>query len=488
MKTLSKLLTSIEVIASHGLTGRQVGSVVCDSRKVRPGDLFVAIRGADHDGMHFAEQAVAHGAAAVVGERAAALRPLPAWVQVPDAREALARLACAVHEHPSQMLDVFGITGTNGKTTTATIVHEMLVQAGRRPGLLTTVEYQVGDREIPAERTTPDAPTLQSMLADMCRCGQDSAVMEVSSHALAQRRVDGMRFAGAAFTNLSRDHLDYHKTFDAYFSAKRRLFEMLADTRGVAATNLDDRWGRRLRDWLKEEGVATLTFGMERAADVRGSALQLSSRGTAFLLETPWGTQRVASRLLGRCNVANLLCAVALCGAAGVPFEALSGAIDTCRPMWGRLERMEVPAEPDVFVDYAHTDDALRNVLSTLRELTRGRLIVVFGCGGDRDRSKRPVMGQVAAELADYSIITNDNPRTELPERIAAEILAGVPAGTPHEVMLERRDAIARALALGRSGDVVLIAGKGHETYQQIGRRSIHFDDREEVRLWAKGA
>ena len=488
MRALQPLLADTVVCGQSVPDGLQVRGVVCDSRKVRRGDLFVAIPGTAADGMQYAAQAIERGAVAVVGEPAAALRGFPAWVAVPDARVALANLACAVHDHPSRALDVFGITGTNGKTTTAVVMREMLVRGGRNPGLLTTVEYQLGDRSIPADRTTPDAPTLQSMLAEMRDVGHDSAVMEVSSHALDQRRVDGMRFAGAAFTNLSRDHLDYHKTFEAYFAAKRRLFEFLvAEGAGVAVVNVDDAWGRKLQAWLTECARPVITYGTSAAADVASSELELSSRGTRFSLHTPWGTRVVRSHLLGRCNVANLMCAAALCGGAGIDLDPLVEAMESCRPMWGRLERVPVPGGADVFVDYAHTDDALSNVLTTLRELTVGRLIVVFGCGGDRDRGKRPAMGRIAAELADHCIVTSDNPRTEDPAAIIDSIVAGMPAGATRDVEQDRGRAIVAALAMGVPGDVVLIAGKGHESYQEIGRRTVAFDDREAIRRWAEG-
>ena len=457
--------------------------VQCDSRRVRPGDLFVAISGSRDDGGKYAAAALAKGAAAVVSE--VPLRDCAkSLVLVKDARHALALLASALNGWPSRALDVFGITGTNGKTTTAWLLRELLRAGGRNPGLLTTVQVEYKERSIPATRTTPDACELQSLLAAMQGAGCDSAVMEVSSHALDQQRVACVRFAAAAFTNLSQDHLDYHGTMERYFETKQKLFAQLAQEKpGAAAVCfLDAGYGGRMAEYLETLPLKRVTCGFGAAADVRAEEIALTPDGSRFALVTPDG-QRTPLRvhLAGRYNVANMLCAAALALEAGVPLAAVAAALQEAKPRWGRLERVPVAVPATVFVDYAHTDDALTNVLCTLREMTQGHLIAVFGCGGDRDRTKRPLMGRACATLADQLVITSDNPRSEDPVAIIGEILTGVPAGTAAVVEPDRRAAIRRALAMARKGDVVLVAGKGHEPFQELAGRTVPFDDRQVV-------
>jgi UDP-N-acetylmuramoyl-L-alanyl-D-glutamate--2,6-diaminopimelate ligase len=483
---LAALLKEIEVVACTAPGTLAVTGVCCDSRRVRPGDLFVAVRGTRDDGLRHLGQAVERGAAVVVAETAPPPSG-PRWVQVRDARAALGRLACAFQGHPSRALDVHAVTGTNGKTTVAGLTRDLLAAAGRATGLISTVQYSWGERVIAAGRTTPGACELQELLAAMRRDRCVAAVMEASSHALDQQRLAGMRLASAAFTNLSRDHLDYHRDLEDYFAAKAGLFDLLAETApgAPAIVNLDDPWGRRLLERLAGLGLRATSYGFDPRADLRATELRLDAAGTGFRLVTPAGEALVATRLLGRCNVANMLCAAGIALAAGVPLATVAAGLEKARPRWGRLERVATPLPAAVFVDYAHTDDALGKALAALREITTGRLIVVFGCGGDRDRAKRPLMGAVAARLADQVIVTSDNPRSEDPEAIIAEIVAGIPPGVPCLREPDRRAAILAGLRAAAAGDTLLIAGKGHETSQEFARRIVPFDDREEVRRLA---
>jgi UDP-N-acetylmuramoyl-L-alanyl-D-glutamate--2,6-diaminopimelate ligase len=486
---IADLIARTDIVASTVSAQTEVTGVQCDSRRIRPGELFVAIPGSHEDGIRYAPVAMTRGAVAVVSHAP----PPPGhhhWIQVRDARLVLAYLACRLHGHPSHTLAVHGITGTNGKTTTGWLIRDMLRAGGRNPGLISTVQCEYGGREIKSSRTTPDAVELQSLLASMRSAGCDSVSMEVSSHAIDQQRVGGIRFASAAFTNLSRDHLDYHHDMETYFRAKERLFLDLAEEHPGAPViiNTDDAYGLRLVRTLSALKLTVVTYGFDPAATVCALDLQLTADGSRFTLQTPLGRAAVQAHLLGRYNVANLLCATAVACQAGVPFPAIVSVVETARPRWGRLERVATPLPMAVFVDYAHTDDALDKVLATLREITRKRLFVVFGCGGNRDRSKRPIMGRVASENADHVILTSDNPRTENPQTILDEIAAGIPARCSYEMITDRREAILAALRQGRAGDVILIAGKGHESTQEFDNRSIPFDDREQVRLLAPHA
>ena len=454
-----------------------------DSRRVRPGDLFVAISGSRDDGGKYAAAALAKGAVAVVSE--APLRDCPkGLVLVRDARRTLALLASALNGWPSRAMAVYGITGTNGKTTTAWLLRELLRAGGRNPGLLTTVQVEYKGRSIPATRTTPDACELQGLLAAMSGAGCDSAVMEVSSHALDQQRVGCVRFEAAAFTNLSQDHLDYHGTMERYFEAKQLLFAQLAQERpgATAVCFRDAGFGVRMADYIGSLPLKRVTCGFGAESDVRAEEISLTPDGSRFVLVTPDGLRTpLRVHLAGRYNIANMLCAAALALEAGVPLDALAAALEAATPRWGRLERVPVGLPAAVFVDYAHTDDALTNVLGTLREMTRGRVVVVFGCGGDRDRTKRPLMGRACAALADHLVVTSDNPRSEEPMAIIREVQAGIPEGTAVTVEPDRRAAIRCALSLAGEGDVVLVAGKGHEPFQELAGRTVPFDDRQVV-------
>jgi UDP-N-acetylmuramoyl-L-alanyl-D-glutamate--2,6-diaminopimelate ligase len=480
---ISELIRKTDLVSSTASPGLEVGGVQCDSRRIRPGDLFVAVPGTREDGTRFADAALSKGAAAVVAQS-----PAPAgtanWIQVHDARRILANLACALHGHPSRRLAAHGITGTNGKTTTCWLARDLLRAGGHNPGLISTVQSEYGGREIKSSRTTPDACELQSLLASMLASGCDCVTLEVSSHAIDQHRVGGMRFASVAFTNLTRDHLDYHRDMETYFRAKERLFIAVSEEtpNAPAILNIDDPYGRRLTGSLPARGVGVTTYGFDPSAEVCATDLRLAADGTRFNLITPAGRAPIHSRLLGRYNVSNQLCAIAIACRAGVPFDRIVGTIEQSLPRWGRLEPVATALPAAVFVDYAHTDDALGNVLATLREITAGRLIVVFGCGGNRDRTKRPIMGRVASQLADWTVVTSDNPRNENPQAIIQEIVAGIPEGRRYVTVVDRQEAIATALRESRAGDVILIAGKGHETTQEFENRSIPFDDREQVR------
>lgn len=463
----------------------EISGVVCDSRQVRPGHIFVAIPGNKQDGSRFVDDAIERGAAAVVSEQDPGSSRRTCFVKVADARLALAELSATFHGRPADRLEVVGVTGTNGKTTTTWIIRDILQAAGRRPGLLGTVEYVIGDRTIPAARTTPEAPLLQSYLAQMVHAECKSAVMEVSSHSLVQKRVAGIDFDVGVFTNLTRDHLDYHKTLENYFEAKALLFSGLGTGKKketVSVINIDDPWGQRLvqRNGFKSE---VLTYGLGGEAMVRAENVSLTPAGSSFKLKTTWGSSKMKLKLLGRFNILNAMAAVAACGALGVDLDLMAEVLAGLHGVPGRLEEIRTNRGFNVFVDYAHTDDALENVLKTLREITRERLIVVFGCGGNRDRTKRPLMGRVATALADHAIITSDNPRKEEPGAIIAEIKAGIEKSN-YEIREDRAEAIRRAIELAGKGDVVLIAGKGHEAVQELANTTIMFDDRQVVRKY----
>jgi len=471
------------------ITGGQSGRLPADveikgvslhSRETRAGWVFVAIPGTANDGMEYAEDAVRRGAVAVVCERAPASRLATTVITVSNARLAAAQLAAAFHGYPARKLRVAGVTGTNGKTTVAMLLRAVLCRAGAEPGLIGTVAYEIGQRVIAASRTTPDAVLLQGFLHQMVTAGCGSAVLEVSSHALVQQRTAEIPFAVAGFTNLTHDHLDYHGTMEAYYQAKAQLFRGL-DSAATAIINHDDAWGRRL---LEESlACARLTYGLDGPGlAVSAADVQLSADGSEFQLRSPWGAFPARVRIPGRHNIANALAAYAMGVTMGCEPQVAIEAIAGVTKVRGRLERVPGNKRFSVFVDYAHTDDALRNVLSALRPLTAGRLIVVFGCGGNRDRAKRGKMGAVAVALADRVWVTTDNPRNEDPQAIIDEILAGLERDKV-EVVVDRREAIHAAIASAQPGDTVLIAGKGHETYQEAAGVSVPFDDVDVARV-----
>jgi UDP-N-acetylmuramoyl-L-alanyl-D-glutamate--2,6-diaminopimelate ligase len=466
------------------LLDRKPSAIAYDSRHVKPGAIFVALRGVHADGARFVPQAIADGAAAVVAESAPPAGIAVPWVKVPNARAALAELAAEFYGRPSEELAVVGITGTNGKTTTSYLLAAIFEAAGVACGRIGTIGYLIGGREQHASRTTPEAPELQHMLREMAGAGMGACVMEVSSHALALRRVDQLRFAAGVFTNLTRDHLDFHGDMESYFGAKRRLFELLPDG-AVGVINVDDRRGAD----LVAASRRPVTYAIDAAADVRPGPLSFSLDGLSFEARTPRGTVHVRSPLVGRPNAYNILAAVGAAMALDLPFSAIEAGIKGLAHVPGRFQVVSNPADDvRVIVDYAHTDDALKNLLETARPMAMGRVVTVFGAGGDRDRTKRPLMGAVAARLSDLVIVTSDNPRTEDPERIIDEVRRGIimPAerlapkgqkGTPSLAIVDRAEAIEKAIKDARAGDLILLAGKGHEKYQVIGDREIPFDD-----------
>jgi UDP-N-acetylmuramoyl-L-alanyl-D-glutamate--2,6-diaminopimelate ligase len=444
----------------------EIRDLAYDARSVAPGSLFFCVPGARADGHDFAADALARGAVALVVERALEL-PAPQLV-VPDARAAMALAAAEFSGHPSRELAVAGVTGTNGKTTTSFLLFAILEAAGRRPGLLGNVERRVGRDRRPAVLNTPEAIDLQRMLREMLEAGNRSCAMEASSHGSQLRRLDRVRFASLAFTNLSQDHLDLHGTMERYFDAKRRLF--VATERPPAAVNVGDPYGRRLADELR--GGELLTFGLTDDAAVRAEELELGAEGARFRA----GGIELRTRLRGRFNVENVLGAVASARLLGIDDEAIAAGVESLEGVPGRFEPVDEGQPFAVLVDYSHKPGALAVILREARSLARERVICVFGAGGDRDRGKRPEMGRIASEGADLAIVTSDNPRSEHPDAIIAEILAGVTRDV--DVVPDRREAIVRALELARPGDVVVIAGKGDEQGQEIAGRVLPFDDR----------
>jgi len=477
---LDDLLKKVACLSVKGPTDRPVAGIAYDSRQVRQDYVFVAIPGGHRDGMEFADDAVRRGAGVIVSVPGRFAPKDVTHVQVQSIRRALAELADAFHNHPSARLCTVGITGTNGKTTTAFLVRDMLAAEGRAPGLIGTVQYEVGARILPASRTTPESADLQGLLDQMLHAGCKSVAMEVSSHALDQDRVAGIDFDAAVFTNLTRDHLDYHETMGRYFEAKRRLFLSLGKgaKQATAIINVDDSWGKTLIAY-NEISANIVTYGFGPEAVVRAEEVRLSEAGSEFRVMSPWGESRVRLGLLGRFNVYNALAAYAVGRALGLDERRVVESLAARKGVPGRLEEIPTGRRWRVFVDYAHTDDALENALQTLRSVTPGRLIAVFGCGGNRDQTKRPLMGAVAARLADFSILTSDNPRREDPLAILEQIQAGFGSHRNCNKVEDRRLAIRTALGMAREGDVVLIAGKGHETTQEFANTIVPFDDRQ---------
>ncbi len=499
---LSELLTAITPETVTGPLETEITGLAYDSRQVRPGSLFCALRGSVADGHRFIPQAVAAGAAALLVEDPTGLPAGVPCVVVADTRPAMARLAAAFYGEPTSGIPLVGITGTNGKTTTTYLVEGIMEAAAIPTAVLGTISYRFRDRQIPAPHTTPESVDLQRTLRDLVDAGARGAVMEVSSHALDQHRVDGCRFRAGIFTNLTRDHLDYHGDMETYLASKLRLFaELLPQAGGVGAVNLDDAYGHRVAEAAR---CPVITFGLADGAQVTARDIDFSVAGIAAVIVTPAGEFPLRSPLMGRFNLSNILAAVAAGVALGLPVEALKAGLESHRRVPGRLERVENDRGVALLVDYAHTGDALENVLRTLSEIKGGRIITLFGCGGDRDPGKRPVMGEIAARYSDLALVTSDNPRTEDPLAIVAQVREGIlPLGlreyTADELAAacgqdasadlekgfvaipDRRAAIRLAVGLAHPGDLVLLAGKGHEDYQIIGTEKHHFDDREEA-------
>lgn len=460
-----------------GLADPEISSLCFDSRQAGPDSLFFALPGKNSDGTAFIEQAAAKGAAAAIAEKDVPGSACPVIV-VADTRRAMADMATAFFEHPDRALKCVGVTGTNGKTTTTYLVRHIFEQASQRCGLIGTIKYIVADEDLPAPHTTPEAIDIQKLLSEIRDTGGRAVAMEVSSHAIAQDRVRGVEFDAAVFTNLTQDHLDYHGSMDAYFEAKAGLFEALAsqkNKKGRAIINLDDRYGQRLIDQFSKR-LKIITFGRSVHAEFRATSIRQEMSSTTFTLEARGKSYLVRLPLIGLFNVYNALAAMASAVTCGVEMRAAINALATAPQVPGRLERVPAKRNFQVFVDYAHTHDALGNVLRTLRELSPSHIITVCGCGGDRDRAKRPLMAAAAAELSDHVIITSDNPRSEDPEEILKEMQSGL-RGRAHEKITDRETAIRRAIELAGPGGIVLIAGKGHEKFQEFADGKIPFDD-----------
>jgi UDP-N-acetylmuramoyl-L-alanyl-D-glutamate--2,6-diaminopimelate ligase len=480
--TFQQLLYGAEVLSQSGNPG--ISGLEYDSRKIQPGDVFVAMRGDLSDGNKFIDQAIAAGAVAIVTDSAAEKpRPGVAWAQVPHGRRALARLSANFYKNPAERLAVIGITGTNGKSTTAFLLESILSSAHRKTALIGTIEYHVAGRILPAPHTTPEALEINQMLNQALGDGATDAIMEVSSHALAQQRVHGIPFDVTVFTNLTRDHLDYHHTMDEYFASKRVLFEGCGtDAPRVAVLNTDDEYGTKLVKLSKKHGSQVMTYGLS-TGDFHAEKIDVGQRGTRFDLVTPQRTIPVFSALIGKVNVYNTLAAAAAAYARNCKPESIAEGIEKLAHVPGRFQRVDCRQPFTVVVDYAHTDDALRNLTSLARSFVqqagnKGRVITVFGCGGDRDRAKRPLMGEAAGRGSDFVVLTSDNPRSEDPLAIINDALVGLQrTGTKYKIEPDRRAAIEVAVREARAGDIVLLAGKGHEKVQVTRSGSISFDD-----------
>ena len=478
-------LNQIAKITDGKLTGESnapVSDVSHDSRRATRGTLFAAVRGELFDAHKFVPQVIEQGAVGVLSEEEP--QASISWIQVANVRRAMAQAAAEVHHHPSRELQLVGITGTNGKTTTAYLVASIPEAAGEPVAMTGTVEYRLGAERRKAERTTPEATDMQRMLRQAVEAGCRTAVMECSSQAMDFHRCDSLEYAVAVFTNLTRDHLDYHKTMENYWYAKQRLFDgRLGSKPRTSVINVDDPYGVELADRLQNEGLNVVSYAVNSDAQVMARDPQFSLDGMKFTLVTPSGTRDFHSPLVGPPHIYNTLAAVASGLVLNYDLDVITRALEKCTGAPGRFERVPHDGDFAVVVDYAHSDDALLNVLKTAREVTKGKIITVFGCGGDRDRSKRAPMGQAAGSLSDVVILTSDNPRTEDPAQILADAEAGIKeTGKPYEKIADRREAIHRAIAEARTSDLVLIAGKGHEDYQILGREVFHFDDKEVAR------
>ncbi|MGA7217490.1 MAG: UDP-N-acetylmuramoyl-L-alanyl-D-glutamate--2,6-diaminopimelate ligase [Candidatus Sulfotelmatobacter sp.] len=485
--TFQQLLYGAEVLAQSG--DPVVNSVEYDSRQVKPGCAFVAMRGESSDGNRFIDKAIQSGAVAVITDSAAETpRADVGWAVVSNGRRALARISANFYKKPAERIAIIGITGTNGKSTTAFLVESILSAARRKSALIGTIEYHVAGRVLPAPHTTPESLELNRILSEALGQGASDAVMEVSSHALAQERVYGVPFDVAVFTNLTRDHLDYHETMEKYFAAKRVLFEGCGtDAPRAVVTNIDDEYGAKLAEFSRKRSSVVLKYGWEHG-DFHAQKVEITTRGTRFDLVSPKGKIAVFSPLIGRVNVYNVLAAAGACFARGCELQAIADGIDKLARVPGRFERVDCGQPFTVVVDYAHTDDALRNLTALARELAsnsgaNGRVLTMFGCGGDRDRKKRPLMGEAAGRGSDFIVLTSDNPRSEDPIAIINDAIVGLQkTGAKYAVEPDRRKAISFIIREARPGDIVLLAGKGHEKVQVTRDGSIPFDDVEVAR------
>ncbi|MGI6225449.1 MAG: UDP-N-acetylmuramoyl-L-alanyl-D-glutamate--2,6-diaminopimelate ligase [Peptococcales bacterium] len=476
---LETLVQDIPKIAVARIIDIEISGIKYDSRLIKPGDLFVAIKGFKTDGHQYIKNALANGASAVVLEDEVYCSPDFPWVLVENARNALADLSVIFYNYPSQKIILVGVTGTNGKTTTTNLIAKIFEDQGHEVGLIGTIHNRIGKRIIPVERTTPESSDLQELLSEMVTEGVTCVVMEVSSHALDLARVRGCEFDITVFTNLTQDHLDYHKTMEDYYRAKAKLFTDLGlnstkKNRKVAVINGDNPWGQKL---LAETTQKQISYGVDEDVDLKAEEIKITANGVSYCIER----EKVDLKLTGKFNVYNSLAALAVAKSQGYALEDAIKSLEDISSIAGRFELVQGGGDFAVIVDYAHTPDGLINILTTAEEFTKGRIITVFGCGGDRDRTKRPLMGKAAAEHSDYLIITSDNPRTENPEQIIEDILPGVNeiiSKNKYQVVVERKEAIREALKMAQKDDIVIIAGKGHETYQEINGKKYPFDDK----------
>lgn len=491
MPSLKELLIGTKDARIVGNINTEVAALSFDSRTVTPGTAFIAVRGQQSDGHNYIAQAVERGATTIVAETEEAVAALPESITkviVPDSRHAMATLACEFYGNPSREMLLVGVTGTNGKTTVAHLIASLLREAGYKSvGIIGTLGAATERAAYDTGRTTPESLDLQRLLADFLDGGSEAVVMEVSSHALDLQRVAGCAFDAGIFTNLTQDHLDFHGNMEDYFAAKAKLFSVVAQDSSQhksygAVVNVDDHYGRRLRDEYLDDEIY-VTYGIENEAHVTAEAVHLTPSGMSFVARTANGSINFDLNLIGRFNVYNALSAIGFGLLRGMTPAQIQGGLAKAAAPEGRMEMIDAGQDYFVAIDYAHTPDGLKNVITTVREFTPGRLITVFGCGGDRDRTKRPQMGAIASSFSDICVVTSDNPRTEDPNRIIEDVLAGTRQGNAEvTVEMDRRKAIEAALELARKGDFVLVAGKGHETYQIFKDRTIHFDDREVVR------
>ena len=468
-----------EVISVDGPLNIEINAVKDDSRQVKEGALFVAVTGNNFDGHDFIPEVIKRGAKVVIGEKSVVLTKDKTYIRVKDSRKALAISSAWFYGFPGDKLQLIGVTGTSGKTTTTYLIRAMLKEVGASSGVIGTIANIINDSKLPTSFTTPGALELNELFSQMIKQNIDYVVMEVSSHSLKLHRVEGLKFEVGVFTNLTQDHLDFHKTFEDYFRSKQKLFQQ---SKG-AVINIDDKSGKRLLDITD---IPALTYGIKNSADLMAQNIRQTSKGVLYDLIYQDNKYPVFYGVPGLFSVYNSLAALATGIALGFPVDSLISALKKVKGVPGRFELISNNQDIIVIVDYAHKPDGLKNVLLTIREFCKGKIITVFGCGGDRDRAKRPIMGKIASELSDYSIITSDNPRTEDPETIIKEIESGV-IGKNYIKITDRKKAIQTALMMAKKGDTVLIAGKGHETYQIIGDKKVHFDDKEVVKEYLSG-
>ncbi|MDT8901691.1 UDP-N-acetylmuramoyl-L-alanyl-D-glutamate--2,6-diaminopimelate ligase [Anaeroselena agilis] len=484
MKTIQQLAAQLKDVHITGDAGREITSLAYDSRAVKPGALFVALAGSKADGHDFVAAACRQGAAAVLIDKDVPVDPGVVVLKVPDSRAAMLSIAPYFYDYPSRKLRLIGVTGTNGKTTTTHLIRAILRAAGYRVGLIGTIHTVIGEKTLPVKNTTPDVIDLQALFADMVVAGVTHVIMEVSSHAIALGRISGSEFDTGVYTNITRDHLDFHHTFENYIAAKAELFSLVSApgaTKGnkAAVVNTDDPAAAVM---LAACRCRQLTYGVENPADLTAAAISVRARGASFTVKGPFGDLPLALKITGVFNVYNVLAAVGAALVEGVSPAVVKQALEEFASVPGRFELVDAGQPYTVIVDYAHTPDGLENILRTARQFATRRIIVVFGCGGDRDRTKRPIMGRLAMDYGDIVIATSDNPRSEDPAAILAEVEVGLKekqtAAKGYEIIVDRRTAIARALRIAEPDDVVVIAGKGHETYQVLKDKTIDFDDR----------